>query len=86
MRVEHKPTEVRRHEIIEATQKIILTRGMGHLTVEAIAQEVALTEGAIYRHFTSKQEVLLFLLDDVERTLFEKLEEAKEAQGSSLKR
>ena len=86
MRIEHKPTEVRRLEIIEAAQKIILTRGIGHLTIEAIAQEVGLTEGAIYRHFTSKQEVLLFLLDDVERSLFEKLEEAKEVQGSSLTR
>ena len=86
MRVTHKPTEVRRLEIIEAAQKIILTRGMGHLTIEAIAQEVGLTEGAIYRHFTSKQEVLLFLLEDVERTLFEALEKAKDKQGSSLTR
>ena len=86
MRVTHKPTEVRRLEIIEAAQKIILTRGMGHLTIEAIAQEVGLTEGAIYRHFTSKQEVLLFLLEDVERTLFETLEKAKDKQGSSLTR
>ena len=86
MRVAHKPTEVRRLEIIEAAQKIILTRGMGHLTIEAIAQEVGLTEGAIYRHFTSKQEVLLFLLEDVERTLFKTLEKAKDKQGSSLMR
>lgn len=86
MRVAHKPTEVRRLEIIGAAQKIILTRGMGHLTIEAIAQEVGLTEGAIYRHFTSKQEVLLFLLEDVERTLFETLEKAKDKQGSSLTR
>lgn len=86
MRVVHKPTEVRRLEIIGAAQKIILTRGMGHLTIEAIAQEVGLTEGAIYRHFTSKQEVLLFLLEDVERTLFETLEKAKDKQGSSLTR
>ena len=86
MRVAHKPTEVRRLEIIVAAQKIILTRGMGHLTIEAIAQEVGLTEGAIYRHFTSKQEVLLFLLEDVERTLFETLEKAKDKQGSSLMR
>jgi AcrR family transcriptional regulator len=34
-----------------------------------MAKEIGVTEGAIYRHFVSKKEVLSFLLDDVEKDL-----------------
>lgn len=86
MTLRHEPTEVRQLQIIRAARQIITTRGMEHLTIEAIAEEVGLTEGAIYRHFESKQEILLALLQEIEDLLFERLQEAQEGITSPLEK
>jgi AcrR family transcriptional regulator len=69
MRMIRQNTRVRKHQIIEATRHLITTKGMESVTIDAIAEEVGLTEGAIYRHFVSKKQILSFLIDDIEHTL-----------------
>jgi AcrR family transcriptional regulator len=60
-----KSTAIRKQQIIEAARKLIVRRGSEHLTVRGLAQEVGFTEAAIYRHFKSKREILLFLMENV---------------------
>lgn len=74
----HESTLVRRQEIIDCARKIMATRGAHGLTTREIAHGVGLTEGALYRHFRSKRGVLLGLIDEIEETLFECIERAKE--------
>lgn len=81
----YKPTEVRKLEIIEAARKLIIRRGSEHLTVRNIAKEIKLTEAAIYRHFRSKRDILLFLSDFLTTQMIEDLEEANAAQHVSLR-
>ncbi|MDO8568968.1 MAG: TetR/AcrR family transcriptional regulator, partial [Dehalococcoidales bacterium] len=50
-------------------RKVIIKHGSEHVTVRRIAQEVGVSEGAIYRHFKSKRDVLSLLVDDIEKTL-----------------
>ncbi len=45
------------------------TYGMTSLTIQELAKEVGVSEGAIYRHFKSKDEILLALIHEIERTL-----------------
>ena len=66
-----KDTLVRQKEIVSAARKIIVRYGSEHVTVRRIAKEIGITEGAVYRHFSSKRDVLVFLIDDVEATLIE---------------
>jgi len=66
----YKVTQIRKREIIEAARRIIATRGMKDLTVREVAKGVGISEGDIYRHFHSKKDILLLLMDDVELTLF----------------
>lgn len=49
----------RRTEIADAALRIIATRGISALTVAALATELGLTGGALYRHFTSTEEILV---------------------------
>ena len=84
MSEKRKTTEVRQQEIIEAVRKLIVTSGMEHLTMQAIAKEVGLTEGAIYRHFTSKQEILFLLIEEIEETLLETLSKAQTEGAPAL--
>jgi AcrR family transcriptional regulator len=66
-----KTSKSRQRQIVETTRKIIATRGMEALTIREIAKGVGISEGDIYRHFVSKKQILLLLIDDIERTLLE---------------
>ena len=61
--------EDRQQQIVETARKIITDQGMEHLTMEALAKEIGLSEAAIYRHVDSKQEILFMVLEDTERAL-----------------
>jgi AcrR family transcriptional regulator len=53
----------RQLEIIEAAGKILTTSGVSGLTIKNLAKEMKFSESAIYRHFTSKEEVIIALLE-----------------------
>ncbi|MBT3920135.1 MAG: TetR/AcrR family transcriptional regulator, partial [Flavobacteriaceae bacterium] len=52
----------RQFEIIEAAGKILTASGVGGLTIKNLAKEMKFSESAIYRHFTSKEEIIIALL------------------------
>jgi len=66
-----KGTLVRQKEISAAVRKLIVKNGSEHLTIKAIAHEIGVTDGAIYRHFDIKNDILSFLVDDIEATLLD---------------
>lgn len=61
----HKTTAVRKKQIINATRKLIIKHGSEHITVREIARAVGISEGAIYRHFDSKKDILSLLADHI---------------------
>lgn len=65
------PTDQRRLQIADAALKVIAQQGLGRFTTQAIAAEVGITDGTLFRHFTSKEEIVLAALDRVEVKLFE---------------
>ena len=77
-------TSERQLQIIEATQNLITSKGMEFVTIDAIAEKVGLTEGAIYKHFRSKREILTLLIDSIEQNLMETLVNSKQVGDSSL--
>jgi AcrR family transcriptional regulator len=54
---------------MEALRKLIIEYGSENVTVRRIANEIGVSEGAIYRHFKSKREILDFLVDYIEENL-----------------
>ncbi len=64
-----RTTIVRRRQIVSAARKLIVKYGSEHVTVRRIAKEIGVSEGAIYRHFKSKSEILSFLVDEIEDIL-----------------
>ncbi|MEY3237620.1 MAG: hypothetical protein RI883_1721 [Bacteroidota bacterium] len=53
----------RQFEIIEAAGKILTNSGVSGLTIKNLAKEMKFSESAIYRHFASKEEIVIALLD-----------------------
>lgn len=54
---------LRQLEIIKATGKILTTSGVSGLTIKNLAREMNFSESAIYRHFTSKEEIIIAMLE-----------------------
>lgn len=64
-----RKTAERQEELVDAALRIIATRGIAALTTRALADEIGLTTGAIFRHFTSLDELLLAVVARVEAVL-----------------
>ncbi len=53
----------RQKEIVEAALELITTKGIQGVTIKNLAKKIGITEPAIYRHFKSKTEILLSILN-----------------------
>jgi TetR/AcrR family transcriptional regulator, fatty acid metabolism regulator protein len=53
----------RQLEIIKAAGKILTASGVSGLTIKNLAKEMQFSESAIYRHFASKEEIILAMLN-----------------------
>ena len=84
MVTQHESTRVRRQQIISAARSLIVKYGSEHVTVRRMANEIGVSEGAIYRHFKSKRDILSFLVDDIEGTLLGDLGKNATGKGGSL--
>ncbi len=71
-----KERTVSQQKIIDAARHVIISRGMENLTVREIASELNITDGALYRHFKGKKEIVSLLIDDIEETLLKAIDEA----------
>lgn len=60
--MENKKFTERQIEIIEAATKRIDEHGIQDLTIKTLSSDLNLSEAALYRHFKSKNEILLGLL------------------------
>jgi AcrR family transcriptional regulator len=52
----------RQQEIVQASIDLIAERGIQELTIKNLSARIGVTEGAIYRHFRSKLDILLAIL------------------------
>ena len=68
---ERKPAGDRRREIADAALRVIADHGLGRFTAVAMAREVGLTDAALFRHFPSKEAIVLAAIDRVGELLFE---------------
>lgn len=63
-------------EIVESVRRIISAKGIESLTIHQIAKDLGVTDGALYRHFKSKNEIIGLLIEDIERTLLDTIKTA----------
>jgi AcrR family transcriptional regulator len=53
-----KPADVRRDEILDATERVLLADGAQHLKVDVVAAHADIAVGTIYRYFGSKDDLI----------------------------
>lgn len=76
----------RQLELIEAAGKILTTSGVGGLTIKNLAKEMKFTEGAVYRHFRSKEEVIFAMLNYLTDSMDSLLRDALQGVDGAEKR
>lgn len=64
----------RQLEIIESAGKILTQSGLSGLTTKNLAKDIGFSEAAIYRHFGSKEEIILGLLEYLHSSMDKRLE------------
>jgi TetR/AcrR family transcriptional regulator len=70
-RRQYVASDVRREQILDRASDLASEAGLARLTMRRISARVGFSEAAIYRHFPTKQSLLLGLMDRLEARLLE---------------
>ncbi|WP_078254475.1 TetR/AcrR family transcriptional regulator [Moraxella pluranimalium] len=62
--------ELREARILQMAEQLLLESGEGDLTLDSLALQLDLAKGTLYKHFSSKDELLLRILIDYEQRMF----------------
>ncbi len=68
-----KPTAERKEEILDAAARIMARDGIASLTIATLAREVGVTTGALFRHFETRDAILVALAERTAEQLREDL-------------
>ena len=75
-----QPTETRQAGLVEAALLLAAQRSPADITTADLARAVGITQGAVFRHFASKEAVWLAALDWTAATLMSRLQAAADAE------
>ena len=64
----------RQFEIIQASGKILINKGVTGLTIKALAAEMGFVESALYRHFKSKEDILILMIQYLQQNVQDRIE------------
>ncbi len=78
------PAEERRAATVDAVVELAAEQNPSDITTSAIAQRMGLTQGALFRHFPSKDAILQAVMSWVMERLLDRLEQATQGAPSPL--
>ena len=78
----HLPADARRAATVEAVVALAATQNPSDITTTAIAQQMQLTQGALFRHFANKDAILLAVMEWVSEQLLARIDSAAEAAAT----
>ena len=58
-------TDTRQEQIKKAVLEIIADEGLHNFSTRNLAKKIGFTEGAIFRHFSTKRDIIKGIMDDV---------------------
>ncbi|MBD3384360.1 TetR family transcriptional regulator [candidate division KSB1 bacterium] len=74
----------RQKEIVNVAIRLIAGKGMPYLTIKHIAEEIGISEPAIYRHFDSKHDILMAVLGHFETVSLRIRDQLQRQNGNGL--
>ncbi|WBT37718.1 TetR/AcrR family transcriptional regulator [Hyphomicrobium sp. DMF-1] len=84
MQTKHLPAEERRQRTVEAVVALAGKQNPSEITTAAIASEMSVTQGALFRHFPSKEAIWQAVMEWVADRLLDRIDRAAEQSSSPL--
>lgn len=82
-RPKHLPADERRAITVETVIQLAAETNPSDITTKAIAERMGLTQGAIFRHFPSKDAILQAVMSWVSKRLLSRVDNAIQGTGSA---
>lgn len=60
-----KPNVISKQELLEAAQKCVAEKGMDKLTLKAVAEQANVSQGTVYYHFRTKEQLIIELVESL---------------------
>ncbi|MFJ7951703.1 TetR/AcrR family transcriptional regulator [Lysinibacillus sp. NPDC096418] len=60
-----KPTGVAKVDLLVAAKQCLVTKGIEKFTLKAVAEQAGVTQGTIYYHFKTKEQILLEIIQSI---------------------
>jgi AcrR family transcriptional regulator len=79
-----QPSEVRRASLVAAALTLAAEGSPAEVTTAQLAQAIGVTQGAVFRHFESKQAIWLAVIDFAHHALLDRLHAAAASQAMPL--
>jgi len=79
-------TKIRQEQIKRAVLDIISSDGLSSLSTRNLAKKVGISEGAIFRHFKTKQDIILGIIQDVKTDMLGSMSAAAKENKAADKR
>lgn len=83
-RPKHLPADERRAATVEAVVRLAAEQNPSDITTTAIAQRMGLTQGALFRHFPTKEAILEAVMTWVMENLLARLDKAAQNAASPV--
>lgn len=79
-------SEMRRAQILEAARRLFATRPFAEVTIQEIAQVAGLSVGGVYWYYSSKDAIVVAILQEEARSLGDRMEALASTPGSARSR
>ncbi|MEY9971450.1 AcrR family transcriptional regulator [Lysinibacillus sp. RC46] len=60
-----KPTGIEKSDLLMAAKQSLVEKGIEKFTLKAVAEQAGVTQGTIYYHFKSKEQIILEIVQDI---------------------
>jgi AcrR family transcriptional regulator len=76
-------SNVRKHQILNAAEKVFTKKGFDLTRMDDIAEETGLSKGTLYLYFKSKDDLIIAILDRIFQGVFKQLDARKDNKSSA---
>ncbi|MEK5232291.1 TetR/AcrR family transcriptional regulator [Lysinibacillus sp. FSL K6-0232] len=73
-----KPNGISKEQLIKYARDCLVEKGIDKFTLKAVAEAAGVTQGTIYYHFKTKEQLLLDIVQDICDTSWQELSQSRE--------
>jgi len=71
--MKRQSTDIRQEQIKQAVIDIISDNGIKNLSIKNLAERIGMSEGSIFRHFKSKNDIIISIFNDIQDNFISEL-------------